>query len=146
MQRIHISLTVADLDQSINFYTTLLGHAPTTQKPDYAKWMLDDPRVNLSLSTHGTDYGFDHLGLQVEDAAEFETVSDRATRAADDVFEQPDVTCCYARSSKAWVRDPDGVAWESFLSHSQTTGYSDSDIERAGGAVPAPPTHSNGCC
>lgn len=125
MKRLHLNIAVTDLPKSIAFYSTLLGASPSVEKDDYAKWMLDDPRVNLSISTHGAQSGIDHVGIQAENDDEFNEIRDRLNEAETQVLDQTNVTCCYAQSSKAWVYDPDGVAWETFLTHGQTTVYSD---------------------
>jgi catechol 2,3-dioxygenase-like lactoylglutathione lyase family enzyme len=131
MKRLHVNLTVSDLGRSIEFYAKLFSSDPTVAKPDYANWMLDDPRVNFSLSTHGNKGGIDHLGLQAEDEAEFADLRERLNEAEGPIFDQPNVTCCYARSTKAWVRDPDGIAWETFMTHGSNAVYGDGSEESA---------------
>jgi len=131
MKRLHINLSTDDLESSVAFYNELFAHEPTVLKTDYAKWMLDDPRVNFSLSTHGAASGVDHLGIEAERAEEFEAMRMRLLDSDETIVEQPDVNCCYASSSKAWVRDPNGVAWETFISHGKTTEYGDGSTERA---------------
>lgn len=131
MKRLHINLTTADLSRSVAFYTELFDHEPTVLKADYAKWSLEDPRVNFSLSTHGSQPGVDHLGIEAGDSAEFERLRARLRDSMNDVFEQPEVSCCYANSSKAWVRDPNDVAWETFITHGANTTYGDGTVERA---------------
>ena len=135
MKRLHVNLTVADLDESVEFYTRLFGDAPSVIKADYAKWLLEDPRINFSISNHGEDYGIDHLGLQAEDDAEFAELRDRLQQAERPVFDQADVVCCYARSTKAWIRDPSGVAWETFISRAHSTVYGDGSVTRAAGVA-----------
>jgi catechol 2,3-dioxygenase-like lactoylglutathione lyase family enzyme len=115
MKRFHVHLGVPDLPASIRFYSDLFGMAPTVQKPDYAKWMLDDPRVNFAISHRSRAAGFNHLGLQAESADElagirtlFEAADARSTVA------EPDAHCCYVKSDKHWVTDPQGIAWEAF--------------------------------
>lgn len=122
MKRLHVNLEVADLDASVAFYSRLFGAAPGVQKDDYARWMLDDPRVNFAIAARGGAVGVDHLGIQVEDAAELGEVQQRLDGVAG-VVDQGDVTCCYAKSTKTWAFDPQGVAWEAFLTHGQTTTY-----------------------
>lgn len=124
MKRLHVHVHVGELDSSLKFYSTLFGQEPTVIKPDYAKWMLEDPRVNFAISTHcGSQPGINHLGLQVEDEAELGEVYARlrATQAA--VLEEGETTCCYARSEKSWVSDPQGIAWETFLTRGASTVY-----------------------
>lgn len=144
MKRLHINLTTADLPRSIAFYNELFEQEPTVLKKDYAKWLLDNPRVNFALSTHGNTPGIDHLGIEAEAPAEFEGMRARLRDSANDIFEQPDVSCCYANSSKAWVRDPNGVAWETFISRGSVTDYGDGTTERAAGADED--TQVAGCC
>ena len=125
MKRFHINVSVSDLDQSIAFYNKLFAQEPAVTKSDYAKWMLEDPRINFAITTHGARKGVDHLGLQSDDEQEFQALRDRLHEADMSTFEQPDVVCCYARSSKSWVRDPDEVAWETFVSHGESSIYDD---------------------
>lgn len=125
MKRFHVNVTVRDLPASINFYTRMFGAEPFVQQEDYAKWLLDDPRLNFALTTHGAQAGISHVGLQVDSDEELDELRRRALGTQSDVFEQPEVQCCYAHSSKAWVRDPDGVAWEAFLTHGQAGTYGD---------------------
>ena len=114
MKRLHLHVAVDDLTRSIGFYSTLFGQTPTVQKPDYAKWMLEDPRVNFAISTRGAQAGLDHLGFQVDDAAELAALKERATAADMALLDEGATTCCYARSEKHWITDPQGVAWEHF--------------------------------
>lgn len=123
MKRLHISLGVRDLGESVSFYSTLFGAEPTVLKSDYAKWMLDDPRVNFVIETRGRRPGLDHLGIQAETPDELKEVADRLTAAERPVLEQKAANCCYAKSDKAWAADPQGIAWESFYSFGQTTLY-----------------------
>jgi len=123
MKRLHVSVAVSDLDQSVCFYSTLFDSQPTVLKPDYAKWMLEDPRVNFSISTREAKKGVDHLGIQVEDDADLALVAGRLAKAGQSVLEQKATTCCYAESNKAWVHDPEGVAWETFHTFGSSTVY-----------------------
>ena len=125
MKRFHVNVCVSDLTRSIAFYNNLFAQEPSVIKSDYAKWMLDDPRINFAITTHGSQKGVDHLGLQSDDENEFQAVRERLQQADMSTFEQPDVVCCYARSSKSWVRDPDDVAWETFVSHGESSRYDD---------------------
>ena len=136
MKRLHINLGVADLDASIRFYSTLFAAEPTVLKPDYAKWMLDDPRVNFSLSHCGGTAGINHLGIQAESEAELNEVFDRLEAAGGTVLDEGETTCCYARSTKKWITDPQGVAWETFLTHgaSVTYGSPGPSLDAASGA------------
>lgn len=126
MKRLHIHVSVDDLSRSIGFYTTLFAAEPTVIKTDYAKWMLDDPRVNFAISTRGGDAGLDHLGIQVETPEELHEVYGRLRQADRPVLEEGATTCCYAKSEKAWIADPQGVSWETFLTSGESTVYGDS--------------------
>jgi catechol 2,3-dioxygenase-like lactoylglutathione lyase family enzyme len=125
MKRLHIHVGVADLDRSVDFYSTLFGAGPTVLKPDYAKWMLEDPRVNFAISARGAAPGIEHLGIQAEDAAELGDVCARLASAGRPVLEEGGTTCCYARSEKSWTADPDGVVWEAFQTVGEATVYGD---------------------
>lgn len=127
MKRFHVNLGVSDIAQSISFYTTLFGEPPIVEKQDYAKWMLNDPHVNFSISTRSNKSGIDHVGIQAENDVEFSDLRDRLNKADTPSLEQQNVTCCYAKSSKTWVYDPDGIAWETFLTHGNSTIFSDMD-------------------
>jgi catechol 2,3-dioxygenase-like lactoylglutathione lyase family enzyme len=123
MKRFHVHVNVTDLDQSIRFYSQLFGAEPSVLKSDYAKWMLDDPRVNFAISQRERATGVDHLGLQVEDPAELEQIGARL-KAADAVrMAEVGTTCCYAESDKYWGEDPQGLRWESFYTHGGATSY-----------------------
>ena len=126
MKRFHVHVAVDDIDRSIAFYTTLFAAAPSVLKPDYAKWMLDDPRVNFAISKRGAAPGIDHLGIQVEDASELADVTDRLAFAGSPVLAEKATTCCYAKSDKQWITDPQGIAWETFLTHGEATVYGNS--------------------
>ncbi|HET9835871.1 MAG TPA: ArsI/CadI family heavy metal resistance metalloenzyme [Rhodanobacteraceae bacterium] len=124
MKRFHVHVNVADLDASIGFYSTLFGSAPSVRKPDYAKWMLDDPRVNFAISQRGLAGGVDHLGLQAEDGVELEEIGARLIAADQVALAEKGTTCCYAHSDKFWAEDPQGVRWETFHTHGEATTYS----------------------
>jgi catechol-2,3-dioxygenase len=123
MKRLHVHVSVDDLAKSIQFYNTLFSAEPTVTKDDYAKWMLDDPRVNFAISKRGSDAGIRHLGIQVEDRAELADMYSRLQRAEADVLNEGATTCCYAKSEKSWVADPQGVQWETFLTSGESTTY-----------------------
>ena len=127
MKRFHVHVGVSDLDQSIGFYSTLFGTPPSVVKADYAKWLLDDPRVNFAISSgHHAAKGIEHLGIQAEDGAELAEVYGRLQSAGQPVLEEGATTCCYARSEKSWVSDPDGVVWEAFHTTGEATVYGES--------------------
>jgi catechol 2,3-dioxygenase-like lactoylglutathione lyase family enzyme len=123
MKRFHVNLTVSDLDRSVDFYNSLFGTEPTVVKEDYAKWMLDDPRINFSLTQSARASGVNHIGLQADTIDELKEIQDRLQAAEQNTFDQPRAECCYAKSTKTWVRDPDEVAWETFVTHGQITHY-----------------------
>jgi catechol 2,3-dioxygenase-like lactoylglutathione lyase family enzyme len=123
MKRFHVHMSVGDLNRSIQFYTELFGSQPSVLKSDYAKWMLDDPRVNFAISQRGAALGVQHLGIQVEDRAELEEVYGRLRSATGPVLEEGATTCCYAKSEKSWIDDPQGVQWETFLTTGESTVY-----------------------
>jgi len=126
MKRFHVHVSVDDLAQSIRFYSTLFAAAPTVTEVDYAKWMLDDPRVNFAVSKRGGASGVAHLGIQVEGPGELAEVYERLKHAERPVVEERATTCCYARSDKQWIADPQGVAWETFLTDGSATVYGES--------------------
>jgi catechol 2,3-dioxygenase-like lactoylglutathione lyase family enzyme len=111
MKRMHIHVGVDNLDQSIEFYNALFGTPPTKTKSDYAKWMLEDPRINFAISTRVAS-GVDHLGLQVDEDSELQSLRENFKHADLSMFDEGETTCCYARSDKTWVKDPTGIAWE----------------------------------
>ena len=123
MSRIHIGLNVKDLDSSIRFYSALFGRAPGLVKEDYAKWMLEDPCVNFSISARACEAGRVHFGIQVDDRAELDETTRRLRDAGQRVAAQEDTTCCYHRSDKAWVADPESYLWETFLTRGEATEY-----------------------
>lgn len=123
MKRLHVHVSVEDVAKSIQFYNTLFASEPTVTKDDYAKWMLEDPRVNFAISKRGSDTGIRHLGIQVEDRAELADVYSRLQRAEAPVLEEGATTCCYAKSEKSWIEDPQGVQWETFLTTGESTVY-----------------------
>lgn len=123
MKRLHVHVGVNDLERSIGFYSNLFAAEPTVRKPDYAKWMLDDPRVNFAISTRPDGGGVRHLGIQVETPEELGEVYARLQKADAPVFEEGKTTCCYAKSEKSWINDPQGVPWETFLTTGQSTTY-----------------------
>jgi catechol 2,3-dioxygenase-like lactoylglutathione lyase family enzyme len=149
MKRLHVHVSVTDLAASINFYSTLLGSTPSVEKPDYAKWMLDDPRVNFAISTGRDAIGVSHLGIEAESAEELAEVSERLDAAGRPVIAEGATTCCYAQSDKSWISDPDGVVWEAFHTTGAATVYGTSPA--LGSLHPAPPAaapaaSASSCC
>lgn len=123
MKRLHVHVGVENLDQSIKFYSTLFAAEPTVTKHDYAKWMLDDPRVNFAISSGNAHKGVEHLGIQVDGSEELGEVYRRLEAADSPVIDEGATTCCYAKSEKSWIADPDGVLWEAFHTHGEATTY-----------------------
>ena len=143
MKRLHVHVGVEDLGQSIRFYSTLFAAEPSVLKDDYAKWMLDDPRVNFAISAgNHAATGIEHLGIQVEDQDELAEVYGRLKAADRPVLEEGATTCCYARSQKSWIADPQGVVWEAFLTQGEATVYGESPTLSALSAGAA----DNACC
>ncbi|WP_333841835.1 ArsI/CadI family heavy metal resistance metalloenzyme [Pelomicrobium sp.] len=134
MKRFHVHVSVSNLQESIRFYSALFGAQPTLVKPDYAKWMLEDPRINFAVSQRGAAPGVDHLGIQVDSDEELAEVRSQLERAALPVRDESGVACCYARSDKHWVTDPQGIAWEAYRSLGTIPTFSESE-ERAGAAA-----------
>jgi len=116
MKRFHVHIAVHNLVESIGFYSALFGTEPNVAKPDYAKWQLDDPRINFAISQRGAKAGLDHLGIQVESGDELEALNQQLTQAAITVEEKKASACCYSESNKYWTLDPQGIAWETFHS------------------------------
>jgi catechol 2,3-dioxygenase-like lactoylglutathione lyase family enzyme len=139
MKRLHVHVTVRDLRQSIRFYSALFAAEPTVRKDDYAKWQLDDPRVNFAISTRGKKAGLDHLGIQAENAAELEELGVRLAHADVAVTAQKGATCCYAKSDKYWTLDPQGIAWESFHTLDSAPVYHEDSVMTA-------PDAKSACC
>ena len=145
MKRLHLHVSVPDLAQSIAFYETLFGAPASVVKDDYAKWMLDDPRVNFAISTRAERAtGVDHVGIQVDSAAELSELSGRLKAAGAQTFDEQATTCCYAQSDKSWVADPAGVRWETFFTFGEATTYGTSEALAALEAAAAAPTAA--CC
>jgi len=138
MKRFHVHVHVDDLARSVAFYAQLFGAQPVRQEGDYAKWMLDDPRINFAISTRGARPGVDHLGIQTDDADELAAMKARAQSADLALQDQGETSCCYARSEKHWVTDPQGIAWE----HFHTLG----DIPVFSESAPAAQAQASACC
>lgn len=155
MKRLHVHVGVSDLERSVQFYSALFGAEPTMRKPDYAKWMLDDPRVNFAISSgQHASKGIEHLGIQAETTDELSDVYARLKAADRPVLEEGRTTCCYAKSEKSWIADPDGVTWEAFYTDGEATVYGDSPALSALSAnaadnaccAPALPAEQPNCC
>lgn len=144
MKRLHVHVGVTDLTQSIAFYSALFGGPPTLVRDDYAKWMLDDPRVNFAISHGHAAPGIEHLGIQAETPEELAELTARIAAADSPVLAEGETTCCYARSEKSWTSDPQGVVWEAFhtMAEARTYGSSPALAVLAAKATPA----GSGCC
>jgi lactoylglutathione lyase len=157
MKRFHVHVHVDNLAQNIAFYSAMFNQAPARTEDDYAKWMLQDPPVNFAISTRGDKPGVDHLGIQVESADELQALKAQATQADMALLDEGETTCCYARSDKYWVTDPQGIAWEQFHTLDSIPVFSQKSSEPNQAQAPAccapkaPKTvaidkASSGCC
>lgn len=149
MKRLHIHLSVEDLEQNIDFYSKLFGCRPSVQHEDYAKWMLDDPRVNFAISNRSKHQGLDHLGIQAENEEELQTIKQQLEATQAPIEEQSGAACCYARSDKYWITDPQGIAWESFHSLNEIPTFNDSNASSDGEnpfACRPDASKSSSCC
>lgn len=146
MKRFHVHLHVDNLDQSIAFYSRLFAAEPSRVEADYAKWMLDDPRVNFAISTRGAQAGIDHLGFQVDGADELADLKARATSADMALLDEGETTCCYARSEKHWVTDPQGIAWEHFHTLDNIPVFREAPAAPPASACCAPAPAAQACC
>jgi len=141
MKRFHVHAHVHDLGASVDFYTRLFGAAPTRLEADYAKWMLEDPRINFAISARGGEAGIDHLGIQVEMEGELAGLRDRAEAARGALLDEGETSCCYARSEKHWVVDPQGIAWEHFHTLQNIPVFRETPATEAGAGADA-----SACC
>ena len=141
MKRLHVHVAVHDLQQSIRFYSAMFAAQPAVTKDDYAKWMLDDPRVNFAISTRGRKPGLDHLGIQAENESELEAIGSQLAQADVSTLEQKGASCCYAKSDKYWTIDPQGIPWESFHTLGTVPVYGEDGRSKA--SQPAP---KSACC
>jgi catechol 2,3-dioxygenase-like lactoylglutathione lyase family enzyme len=149
MKRVHVHVAVDDLAESIRFYSTLFAAEPSVKKTDYAKWMLEDPRLNFAISTRAGTPGIEHLGIQAETQDELQEIYARLRKANRSILEEGVTTCCYARSEKSWISDPQGISWETFLTSGESTVYGEdrklSPSETASGCC-TPDTPQGVCC
>jgi catechol 2,3-dioxygenase-like lactoylglutathione lyase family enzyme len=148
MKRFHVHVRVADLDESVRFYSALFGQRPTLIKPDYAKWMLEDPPVNFAITSGAARPAIDHLGLQVESDPELASIAQRLHAAGQSVLKQENATCCYARGNKGWVADPNGISWETFHTLGESAVYGNDIAPRTAAreACCAPPASEPAAC
>lgn len=140
MKRLHLHISVPDVGQAIAFYSTLFDAQPVVVKDDYAKWMLEDPRVNLAISSRARATGVDHVGIQVDAREELAVLAGRLKDAGNRTFDQEATTCCYARSDKSWVTDTAGVRWETFYTHGEATSYGEDEV------LPDEAASASACC
>ncbi len=154
MKRMHLHVAIDNIPQSIQFYSALFGAAPTVEKPDYAKWMLESPHVNFAISSRGAKAGLDHIGIQVETEEELDEIRTRLEQAEMSLLTQEGTTCCYARSDKHWVQDPSGIAWESYrtlesaptFNNVETEGACCTPVTQAIQITPRKSKEHHGCC
>ncbi len=123
MKKLHIHVKTKDLTQSVAFYSAMLGQEPTRLEADYAKWLLDDPAANISISTHGGTPGVDHVGISVDSQDALEEIAGRLRDAGSSLMQEEATTCCYAQSNKYWVRDPQEASWELFQTFGDSEAY-----------------------
>jgi hypothetical protein len=143
MKRFHAHIRVEELGLSVRFYSTLFGAEPTVLKADYAKWMLEDPRVNFAITAGAKATGLDHLGLQVESDEDLATIAGRLDAAGQSVVKQDNASCCYARGNKGWVSDPSGISWETFHTFGENTVYGNDVAPRMPASMAS---ESESCC
>jgi len=147
MKRFHIHVSVPSIPESIRFYSQLFGSAPTVEKTDYAKWMLDDPRVNFAISTDRQPVGINHLGFQVDTDEELHGMKGRLLAADARLIQENEQPCCYARSDKYWVTDPTGIAWETFHTLGAIPVYGvDTPVFGHGTSTAPVPAEKRSCC
>jgi catechol 2,3-dioxygenase-like lactoylglutathione lyase family enzyme len=144
MKRLHIHVGVKNIEESVRFYNALFGAEPTKLKPDYAKWMLESPHVNFAISTRAKTVGLDHMGLQVDDVGELTGLRDQMSAANMSTHSDGETTCCYAKSEKSWVEDPNGIAWEAYHTMEDAQIYSADDPVSEACCVPETP--QGACC
>lgn len=142
MKRMHLHVSVENLAQSITFYNRLFGANPTVEKPDYAKWMLDDPLLNFAISQRGAKIGIDHIGIQVDSDTELSELKNRLEKAEMSIFSQKGTACCYAKSDKHWVQDPSGIAWETYHSMESISTFNESTPMQVASACCTPMTQT----
>jgi catechol 2,3-dioxygenase-like lactoylglutathione lyase family enzyme len=146
MSRLHVHISVEDIDQNIRFYSALFGSDPSVIKADYAKWDLAEPAVNFAISKRGPETGLDHIGIQADNDTELTAIQSRLQQAGIAGHEQRDAACCYARSDKYWTQDPQGIAWESFHSLETIPTFSRGDEAPAASGCCVPKMATAGCC
>lgn len=146
MKRMHLHVGVKSIEDSVRFYSALFGTAPVKLKDDYAKWMLEDPRINFAISTRTGKVGLDHMGLQVDDAGELNILREQMSAANISTHSDGETTCCYAKSEKSWVEDPNGLAWEAYHTMEDAQLFSASDVKAETSACCVPETKPQVAC
>ena len=150
MKRFHVHVAVNDLAESIRFYSKVFGAEPSVLKSDYAKWMVEDPRINFAISSRGAPAGVNHLGLQVDTSEELEGMRDRLAAADGGIVDEPGAKCCYAESDKYWITDPQGIAWETYHSLGSIPMFGSdaqsADPHAASQCCAPAPTAASECC
>jgi len=148
MKRFHLHISVEDLNKNVQFYSQLFNADPTILKEDYAKWAVDDPALNFAISTHSSKTGLDHVGIQTETDDELRTLRNQLETAGMEGVAQDNTACCYAKSDKYWVQDPQGIAWETFHSLESVPVFSDKDVDdkHSGCCIPSSAESNSNCC
>ncbi len=149
MKRFHMHVAVKNIEESVQFYSTLFGVPPVKLKDDYAKWLVEDPRINFAISTRSDVLGVNHLGIQVENEGELEVITERLKKADLGVYGEGETTCCYAESKKAWVRDPANIAWEAYQNMADAEVFgneSNQDEDQEGGCCEPDDSEEGSCC
>ena len=148
MKRLHLHIGVPEIEPAIAFYSALFDAPPSVIKPDYAKWMLEDPCVNLAISARGRAGGVDHVGVQVDSTAELAVLAGRLKAAGSNTLDQKATTCCYAKSDKSWATDTAGVRWETFFTHGEATSYGEDEVFPGAASTDSAPAAAAGkaCC
>jgi catechol-2,3-dioxygenase len=146
MKRLHLHVGVNNLEESIRFYTSLFNSEPTKIKTDYAKWMLEDPYINFAISTRIGKVGLDHLGIQVDDQEQLDVIRKQLSSANISTHSDGDTTCCYARSEKSWVEDPNGIAWEAYHSMEDIQMFGEAESNSKACCAPEQKNDANSCC
>ena len=146
MSRLHVHISVDDIEKNVHFYSALFGSQPSVEKTDYAKWDLSEPAVNFAISKRGVKQGLDHVGIQADSDEELAVIQSRLEQAGIGGAEQRNAACCYARSNKYWTQDPQGIAWETFHSLDTIPTFNDGDEKPAASGCCVPEIPSSGCC
>lgn len=146
MKRFHLHVGVKNIDEAVQFYSTLFGQKPAKLKEDYAKWMLEDPRINFAISTRTSKEGVDHLGIQVDQDSELGEITERLKKADLSVYDEGETTCCYAESKKAWIQDPAGIPWEAYRTMADAEVFSENTEGREDACCAPMEKNESSCC